>query len=79
MNFLNYLLEKDQQIKMKATGEVGYLTGKTKSKAGKTFYQVHFPWSRKDNEDYEKFWGKKRPKDKTGRYDWQKEVMFERM
>lgn len=78
MKFKNYLSE-NQQIKMKATGEVGFLTGKTKSKGGKTFYQIHFPWSEKDNKDYEKYWGKKRPKENTGRFDWQKEVMYDKI
>jgi len=79
MRLKEFLLEKDEQIKMKATGVVGFLTGRTKSKAGKTYHQIHVPWTEKDNKDFEKYWGKKRPKDSTGRYEWQREVMFERI
>lgn len=66
-----------KKIKMKATGEVGYLTGKIKKKAGRTYHQILFPWTDKENKDYEKYWGKKRPKEEKGRYEWQKDTMFE--
>lgn len=66
-----------KKVKMKATDKIGYLTGKTKTKAGRTYHQIFFPYSDKEDKEFEKFWGKKRSKEDKGQYEWQKETMFE--
>jgi hypothetical protein len=76
MKIRNYLLEKEQKIKIKASGKIGYILGPTKIRTNRKYYQILFPWTEEENKQFEDFWGKKRPKTDKGQKSWIPETSF---